>query len=148
LGICGDSLVGLKGGIFMKKVVLILGIVCIFMSCKSLDYAQPDFEMPSSYVIDSYSVSGDLEDNIRIYNQTTKTGISFKVYLHDPKKNEWVVYGTGVLKEKGDADYISSKLSGDLDDYRYFAIEALDGNDYSYSFYKRRNDLHITISDK
>jgi len=135
----------------MKKMILVvaaLSVAGIFAACKSLDYAQPPFEKPHSFVIDSYSVRGDLEDNIRIYNQTKKTGLSFTVYVHDPKANVWQVYGTGNLKGSGDADYVSSKLSGDLDDYRYFAIEALDGKDYSYKFDKSRNDLHIFIADK
>jgi hypothetical protein len=135
----------------MKKMVLlvlVLSIIGIFMSCKSLDYAQPVFDKPNSYVSDSYSVRGGLEDNIRIYNRTTKTGISFTVYLHDPKDNIWKVYGTGNLKGPGDADFVSSKLSGDLDDYRYFAIQALDGKDYRYDFDKSRDDLHIYIYDR
>jgi len=135
----------------MKKiifVVLVLIIIGIFISCKSLDYAKPDFEKPNSFVIDSYAVKGDLEDNIRLYNYTAKTGISFRVYLHNPDSNTWEVYGIGNLKGPGDTEFISSRLSGDLDRYRYYAIEALDGNEYSYNFYKRRSDLHITITDK
>jgi len=136
----------------MKKtilVVMILSIIGLCAACKSVKYtSQPVFEKPHSFVIDADIIDDDLEDNIRIYNQTSKTGISFIVYVHDLKKDEWKVYGKGDLKGKGDADYISSKLSGDLDDYRYFAIEALDGNDYNYNFYKKSSDLHITITDK
>jgi hypothetical protein len=132
----------------MKKTIMILVFIGILMSCKSLNYPQPAFEKANSFVIDSFSERGSLEDRIRIYNQTTKTGISFTVYVHDPKKNEWKVYGTGNLKGKGDADFVSSDLSGDLEDYRYFAIVALDGKNYAYSFYKKSNDLHITITDK
>jgi len=135
----------------MKKtvsVVVVLSVIGIIAACKSIDYAKPSFEKSHSFVIDSYAANGDLEDNIRLYNQTSKTGISFTVYVHDPKTMQWKVYGTGNLKEPNDADFIDSKLSGDLDDYRYFAIEALDGKDYSYNFYKKRNDLHITITDK
>ena len=127
--------------------ILIVSVTGIFISCKSLDYAQPDFERPSAYVIDSYAVSGSLEDRIRIYNQTSNTGISFRVYYHNPSTDTWVVYGTGDLKGVGDTAFINSPASGNLDKYRYFAIEALDGNDYAYSFYKRSNDLHISISD-
>jgi hypothetical protein len=35
--------------------------------------------------------------------------------------NVWKEYGTGNLKVPGDADFIDSRLLGDLDDYRYFA---------------------------
>ena len=135
----------------MKKTVLpvlILSIIGIFLSCKSLDYAQPAFDRSNSYVIDSYSARGSLEDKIRIYNRTGRTNISFTVYVHDPKDNVWKEYGTGNLKVPGDADFISSRLSGDLDDYRYFAIRALDGRNYRYSFDKSSNDLHIYIYDR
>jgi len=135
----------------LKKTVLpvlILSIIGIFLSCKSLDYAQPAFDRSNSYVIDSYSARGSLEDKIRIYNRTGRTNISFTVYVHDPKDNVWKEYGTGNLKVPGDADFISSRLSGDLDDYRYFAIRALDGRNYRYSFDKSSNDLHIYIYDR
>jgi hypothetical protein len=125
-----------------------ISIMGVFMSCKSIDYPQPSFEKPNTYVIDSASVRGGLEDNVRLYNQTTKTDISFRVYLHDPKKNIWVEYGIGNLKGFGDTDFIKSNLAGELDKYRYFAIEALDGNAYNYNFYKSRDDLYISISDK
>ena len=128
--------------------VSVVSVTGIFISCKSLDYAQPDFERPNTYVIDSYTASGSLEDRIRIYNQTSNTGISFRIYYHNPSTDMWMVYGTGDLKGVGDTAFINSPVSGDLGNYRYFAIEALDENDYVYSFYKRRNDLHISISDK
>jgi len=134
----------------MQKVVLALFFcyIGVFMSCASLNYSQPDFNTPNSFVIDSFSVRGSLEDNIRLYNMTKKTGISFKVYLHDHKNDVWKEFGTGKLKGPGDTEFISSKLSGKLDNYRYFAIVALDGKNYKYNFYKKRNDLHIEITEK
>jgi hypothetical protein len=129
-------------------LVMGLAIACMFMSCKSIDYAQPDFGSSHSYVIDMYSVSKDIEDNIRLINRTTKSDISFKVSLHDPKNFIWVEYGVADLKEPGDTAFISSKLSGKLDRYRYAAIEALDGNDYGYNFYETRSDLYINITDR
>ena len=36
----------------------------------------------------------------------------------------------------------------DLDDYRYFAIQARDTRDYRYDFEKSHNDLYIYIYDK
>jgi len=133
----------------MKKIllVLVLSAIGIFMLNKPLVYAQPAFNQPNSFVIDSESVRGDLEDNVKIFNQTTRTGISFKVFVYDSKKKTWIEYGTGDLKGPGDSDNIRSKLSGDLDDYRYFAIQALDKRNYKYSFEKKRNDLYIYISD-
>jgi hypothetical protein len=133
----------------MKKIllVLVLSTIGIFISNKTLVYAQPTFNKPNSFVIDSNSVRGDLEDNIKIYNQTSRSGISFKLYVYDSKKKTWIEYGTGDLKGPGDSDTISSRLSGDLDDYRYYAIQALDNRNYKYNFDKKRNDLLIYISD-
>jgi len=144
----------------MKKILLII-ILCaigIFISYKPLVYAQPAqtfkpevknslpaFNKPNSFVFDSYSVRGDLEDNIRIHNQTTRSGISFTVYLYDSKNKKWKVYGTGDLKGPGDTDFISSKLSGNLKNYRYYAIQALDRRNYRYTFEKKRDDLYIYI---
>jgi hypothetical protein len=93
-------------------------------------------------------VSSDIEDNVRLVNQSSASNISFRVYLHDPKTFAWVVYGEASLKGPGDTAFVRSKLSGKLDKYRYFAIEALDGNDYSYNYYERRDDLYINITDK
>jgi hypothetical protein len=138
-----------KKEIFMKKIlfVMVLSAIGIFMPNKPLVYAQPTINKPNSFVIDTNSVRGDLEDNIRIHNQTSKTGISFTVYVYNEKKKTWIEYGTGSLKGPGDTEFISSKLSGDLDDYRYFAIQALDKNSYRYTFEKKRNDLYIYIYD-
>jgi len=136
----------------MKKTFLltvVLSVIGILLSCNSLEYtAAPVLGKPHSFVIDSSEADDDPEDNIRLYNQTTKTGISFNVYVHDLKADKWIVYGTGNLKGPGDASFVTSDLSGDLEDYRYFAIEALDGKDYSYSFYVKSDDLHITITDR
>jgi len=133
----------------MKKILLVLvfSAIGIFMLNKPLIYAQPTIDKPNSFVIDSESVRGDLEDNVKIYNNTTRTGISFTVYVYDSKKKKWIEYGTGNLKGPGDSDNIRSRLSGDLDDYRYFAIQALDKRNYKYSFEKKRNDLYIYIAD-
>jgi len=112
------------------------------------NYAQPVFEKPNVYIIDSFSAKGNLKDYSILYNRTTKSNISFKVYLHDPTYNIWKKYGEVVLAKPGDQVQISSRFSEKLDMYRYFAIEALDGNNYSYSFNKKGNDLHISIADK
>ena len=100
------------------------------------------------HVIDTNSKRGDLEDNVRLYNRTTRSNISFSVYLLDPKDDKWKLYGSGDLKGPGDTEYVSSKLSGDLDKYRYFAIQAKDTRDYRYDFEKSHNDLYIYIYDK
>jgi hypothetical protein len=109
---------------------------------------QQEPKKPEFHVIDTNSKRGDLEDNVRLYNKTSRSNISFTVYLKDPRDDKWKVYGTGDLKGPGDTEFIRSKLSGDLDDYRYFAIQAKDTRDYRYDFEKSHNDLYIYIYDK
>jgi hypothetical protein len=151
-------------GDFMKKILIII-VLCaigIFISYKPLVYAQPaqtfptttaknsfpSFNKPNSFVFDSYTVRGDMEDNIRLNNHSSRSNISFTVYLYDSKSKKWIVYGTGKLKGYDDTDFISSKLSGKLKNYRYYAIQALDKKNYKYTFEKKRNDLYIYIYDK
>jgi hypothetical protein len=150
-------------GDFMKKILLII-VLCaigIFIPYKPLVYAQPAqtfkpkvknnlpaFNKPNSFVFDSNTASGNLEDKIRLNNHTTRSDISFTVYLYDSKSKTWKVYGTGKLKGSGDTDFVDSKLSGELKNYRYYAIQALDKRNYKYTFEKKRNDLYIYIYDK
>jgi len=104
---------------------------------------------PEFFVIDTYKARGHLEDNVRLYNRTTRANISFNVYLQDPRdNNRWKLYGTGFLKGPGDTEFIKSRMSGDLEDYRFFAIQAQDTRDYRYDFEKKHNDLYIYIYDK
>jgi len=147
----------------MKKIlfIIILCAIGIFISNKPLVYAQPAqtfkpevknslpaFNKPNSFVLDSYSVRGDLEDNIRLCNQSSNSGISFTVYLYNSKSKTWKVYGTGNLKGPGDTDFISSNFSGNLKNYRYYAIQALDKRNYKYTFEKKHDDLYIYIYNK
>jgi hypothetical protein len=109
---------------------------------------QQETKKPEFHVIDSRSKRGDLEDNVRLYNRTTRTNISFSVYLLDPGDDKWKLYGSGSLKGPGDTEYIRSNQYRDLKNYRYFAIQAKDTRDYRYDFEKSHNDLYIYIYDK
>jgi hypothetical protein len=112
----------------------------------SLDYPKPAFDKPFIYVIDAFSAGGSYEDYVKLHNDSTDSNITFNVYMHHPEKNEWIVYGTGSLKDRGDTDTIDSDID-DIDNYRYFAIESTNDKNYQYTFYKSRNDLHINIMD-
>ena len=157
--------------------VLVLSIAGIYMSCNKVravvhEATRPDSEKEQVsekaksaekqqaeekkqepkkaefHVIDSRSKRGDLEDKVRLYNRTSRANITFSVYLLDPRDDKWKLYGTGNLKGPGDTEYVSSKLSGELENYRYFAIQAKDTRDYRYDFEKSHNDLYIYIYDK
>jgi len=136
----------------MKKFLVAISIVtliCGFNSCgslKNLDYPEPEFDKPSSYVIDSFMADGSFEDYIKLHNFSSESDIGFNVYVHHPDTHEWVLYGTGHLMGAGDTDTIDTDIRG-VDDYRYFAIEPLNGKKYKYSFYCSSNDLHVNIMD-
>jgi hypothetical protein len=140
--------------IFMKNLLAafsVIAFICFFDSCAtlgSLDYPQPEFDKPSAYVIDAFSVKGSFEDYVKLHNNSADSNMNFNVYVHHPGSHEWVLYGIGILKGFGDTDTIDSGIiDDDIDKYRYFAIESLNGKNYKYSISKSRNDLHITISD-
>ncbi len=138
----------------MKKLSIVImcmllgGILnsCTTLGLLDLDYSEPQFDKQYVYVIDSFKADGEFEDYVKLHNASTDSGISFNIYVHHPSTYEWLVYGTGILKGHGDTDTIDSGMSG-IDNYRYFAIEALNNKNYKYQFYTNRNDLHITIMD-
>jgi len=113
-----------------------------------LVYPEPEFDKPFAYVIDAFKADGDYEDNVVMHNNTTDRNITFRIYAHDPITKEWIVLGIGSLKGAGDSESIDADVTGnDIDYYRYFAIESVDGKNYKYEFYKRRDDLNIRILD-
>jgi hypothetical protein len=136
----------------MKKIwvfVQVITVAWVFSSCTSLgslEYSEPVFDKPFVYVIDSFKGNGSIEDYVKLHNSSIDSNIRFNVYIHDPSSHEWLIYGTGSLKDAGDTDTIDSGMD-DIDHYRYFAIESLNGKNYNYQVYKSHNDLHITIFD-
>ena len=114
----------------------------------TINYQQlPTIDIPNTYVIDTASISGKMEDNIRLINKSKNSNIEFMVYAHDQSDNTWFSFGVGTLKGTNDTDFIDSKFSGILKNYRFYAIEALDGKNYRYEISKERNDLYINILD-
>jgi hypothetical protein len=111
-----------------------------------IEYPQPEFNKPFVTVIDASKTDGQFEDNVKLHNKSTDSNIRFNIYAHDPKTNEWFLYGAGSLKGAGDTDTVNSKIK-DISKYRYFAVESLNGKDYKYQFYESRDDLHITVLD-
>jgi hypothetical protein len=134
----------------MKKArffILIISFICILNSCASLgslDYPQPSFDNPSVFIIDTFNANGSFEDYVKLHNASNDSNMSFRVYIHHPGNHEWVIYGIGNLKGPGDTDTIDSGIKN-IERYRYFAIEPMDGKNYKYEFYISQNDLHINI---
>jgi hypothetical protein len=112
----------------------------------AIEYPQPEFNKPFVTVIDASKTDGQFEDNVKLYNKSADSNIRFNIYAHDPKTNEWILYGAGSLKGAGDTETVNSKIR-DISKYRYFAVESLNGKDYTYQFYESRDDLHIIVFD-
>jgi hypothetical protein len=136
----------------MKKLsfaIVVTLFACIFNSCVSLgslDYPEPELDKPLAYVIDTFKAKGSFEDYVKLHNNSTDSNINFNIYIHHPGTQEWMVYGSGVLKSAGDTDTIDTNIK-DIDKYRYFAIQSLNSKNYKYQFNKSGNDLHITVLD-
>ena len=129
-------------------VISILALMCGFNSCNSLkkafNYPEPTFDNPLAYVIDTVQEKGSMEDYVKVHNKSSDSDMDFNVYMHRPGTQQWVLYGTAFLKGPGDTDTIDTDMKG-IENYRYFAIEPLNGKKYKYQFYKKSNDLHIDI---
>lgn len=129
---------------------IIIAIFIIFNSCTSFekfDYSKPEIEKTNAYVIDTFKNDESMEDYVKLHNNSSESNINFNVYMHHPELQKWIIYGTGFLKDAGDTDTIDTDM-GDIDEYRYFAIESLSDIEFNYFFFKKNNDLHINILDK
>ena len=130
--------------------LIIIAIFFILTSCISIekfDYPKPEIDKTNAYVIDTFKDVESMEDYIKLHNNSSDSNINFNVYMHHPELQTWIIYGSGSLKDAGDTDTIDTDM-GDIDEYRYFAIESLSKKEFEYFFYKRNNDLHINIMDK
>ena len=133
-------------------VISILALICGLNSCNTLDealnYPEPAFDNPNAYVIDSTLAKGSMEDFVRLNNKSRDSNIDFKVYMHRPSTQQWMLYGTSSLKGPGDSDQVDTDFKrGGIEDYRYFAIEPLNGKQYKYEFFKLFKDLVINVLD-
>ncbi|MDR1857929.1 MAG: hypothetical protein LBQ69_00505 [Treponema sp.] len=135
----------------MKKMLVFIavgGLVISVNSCASLEYSQPEFEKPFSYIIDSFQVRGTCNDYIILRNESSDSNIRFNVYIHDPRKNMWELVELGRLKGIGDTERLGSRHPKGLNKYRYFAVESLNEKSYRYVATKSGDDFHITVLDE
>jgi len=145
----------------MKKLnFIILALFLVFMPCMNiygqkvspLEYPEPVFDKPFSFVIDSFKEEGTIKDRIILHSFSEDKNISFNVYFHDPNTKEWNLYGTGLLKNVDDNDKVKQTYRKDKTknekltlNFRYYAIESLNNKNYKYQFLKNNNDLNIFI---
>jgi hypothetical protein len=129
------------------SISIIIAFIGLVFSCKTLEleYSKPTINDISAIIIDSYDAEGYIRDYIKLHNKSTTVGIDFTLYVHEFDSGNWVEFCIGHLKGKDDTDTIKSKLSGKLNNYRYFAIKSLGLKCYAYEIYKDNRDFHINI---
>jgi hypothetical protein len=122
----------------------------------------PVFDVPSSIVLDLWANKGKgkYEDNIKLMSASSHQNISFNVYGYNQKINQWIVIGPKKFSDTnepvtspwgwlaGDPDAIDTPWSGDLDQFRWIAIQSLDGISFDAQPTMKSSDINIMIVDK
>ena len=102
---------------------------------------------PKAFVFDAAALDDDADENLKITGYLSAGGeVTFRVYAYDAKKRAWIVWGTADIGHNGDTEKVKGGKHDDLDDYRYFAVEALNGQDYKYMPLVKDNDLFVNVS--
>ncbi|MCL1888930.1 MAG: hypothetical protein FWF99_00295 [Desulfovibrionaceae bacterium] len=130
---------------------------CVYSG--GLLYPQPEFSFSDEegkgavVVVDTFGLpgskydsgAGGMEDFVKLHNNSRDSNMSFRVYVHDHDTGQWRFMGTSSLKGPGDTGTVSRSRIKNLKNYRYFAVESLNGKRYNMSFYKYRNDLYVSV---
>ncbi len=122
---------------------------CVYLSSvdPSKDNVYPYFKREKATIFSHDDLPKGCDENIRFMNGVS-IGVAFTVYVYDTKESKWFPFATANLVRTGDtcfADFLTSK--DNITKFDFFAIEALDGKKYSYSFAERHDDLYIYVSD-
>ena len=107
----------------------------------------PAFEQnPDAVLFDKMMLSVECDEKLYLRNLTSHPSIGFKVSVYEPKRKQWEEFGTVVFKKLTQQSKVNSK---DVNSRRYFAIEAVDGEEYQYvmSVAKNNDDIIIDISN-
>lgn len=104
-------------------------------------------EEPSEYatVMDAFALNGTFKDNVRLVNQSDASNVGFDVYTQKDNSDTWFKVGTAFLKGKDDTCFVHVVTPDPVASYRYFAVIAHDGIDYTYEAKKENSDLIITV---
>lgn len=98
----------------------------------------------SAFIIDTNELHGRLRDEIEFENLTQDTDVYFTVYAFNDKSKPWVKVGCVHLEERFDTEDID--LENDrLSQYRYFAVAAENGKQYSFSAVIHHHDLLVQV---
>ena len=127
----------------MKKNIgmILIGLQCIFcMFAKSNLDVQKDGE--GNIVIGN--ISNDIEDRIRLINETSET-INFEIYLKKTEDSSEVLFSKTNLRSK-DTEYQKSSYNGSLDKFEYVIIKTTNGTIDTFNTEVKHDDLIFTVS--
>ena len=109
--------------------------------------AIPTFSInPDAFLFDLYAIDEDADENMKFKGKfATKERVGFRVYAYAATKHEWIVFGTSYIERKGDRDSVEGK-NAELSEYRYYAIESMNGVEYVYEPEESDDDLIVTVT--
>ena len=96
-------------------------------------------------IIDASKIPGNFKDNVRIICNADIKNQLFEVFAKKNEGDEWQRAGLAFLKKFKDTDFVESALTEPIANYRYFAIQAVNGSKFTYSGSKKGKDLYITV---
>ena len=105
--------------------------------------AIPVFDKPNSVMVDAWSVGRNYNDFVILFNSSKRPQGSFNVYGYN---GTWVLIGPAFLQTFGDRDMVKqSPYNRQLKQFRYFAVESLDGYTFNIQVAINHNDLYLTV---
>lgn len=94
----------------------------------------------NAVVFDTYEVKGRFYDDIEFINCTQDENILFWVYAFNAKSEPWQKIGAAKVDKLNDSESVDTPVKN-LSSYRYFAVAADNGKQYSYQIKKHDGDL-------
>lgn len=94
----------------------------------------------NAVIFDSYEIKGKFHDDIEFINCTQDENILFWVYAFNDKSEPWQKIGAARVERLNDSESVDTPVKN-LSAYRYFAVYADNGKQYSYQLSKHDDDL-------
>ena len=134
----------------MKKASFVLLVVFFLGSCVStpidISQPQPAFDRPNSVVLDAWtSLSRRYNDYVKVYNLTTHKSLTFNIFAYDANNGKWLIIGEAELRRINDSDTVDSLYNGKLRQFRWFALQSMDGIDFTAQVLIENDDVNISI---
>lgn len=127
----------------MEKFWTLLTFFALCQPCFSQE--MPVFDDPNACVIDTWSLKGVAQEQVKLVNRTSSTYLELTVYCYNPEGGKWEIYGSIMLLGYNNCNSVESPFEDKLAWFRYFAVQTKDGKRYDYYAEVRRQDLCVYI---